>query len=172
MLMTFLLANAHYQRVSVNRCRLPWLPFGRNVQLLSGEGTEAVFGEEGRAVLLDEAFDGLTPPPGLSVGGALQHQGPETSSVCSRCQCFGRTFSVSLKEDVLRELFVDFDTNLDRLLMRTPCLVSVSLESIWMPNSLSTNITKEMAPESGFMYSRKESFTTSQLDTNTTQSKV
>lgn len=49
--------------------------------------------------------------------------------------------------------------------MRTPCLVSVSLESILMPNSLSTSITKEMAPESGFIYSRNESFTTSQLHT-------
>lgn len=52
---------------------------------------------------------------------------------------------------------------LDRLSTRTPCLVSVSLESILMLNSLSTRRTKEMAPESGFMYSKQESFTTNQL---------
>lgn len=32
-----------------------------------------------------------------------------------------------------------------------------------MVNSLSTSKTKEMAPVSGFMYSKNESFTTSQL---------
>lgn len=52
------------------------LPFGGDVLFLSGEGSEAVVGEEGRAVLLDEAFDGLTPPAGVSVAAALQHQGP------------------------------------------------------------------------------------------------
>lgn len=57
--------------------------------------------------------------------------------------------------------------NLERLSIRTPCLVSVSLESILMLNSLSNSRTKEMAPESGFMYSRHESFTTSQLQTHT-----
>lgn len=54
-------------------------------------------------------------------------------------------------------------THLERLSIRTPCLVSVSLESILMVNSLSTSKTKEMAPVSGFMYSKNESFTTSQL---------
>ena len=53
---------------------LPRLPFGGDVLFLSGEGPEAVVGEEGRAVLLDEAFDGLTPPAGVSVAAALQHQ--------------------------------------------------------------------------------------------------
>lgn len=33
-------------------------------------------GEEGGAVALDEALDGLTPPAGVSVAAALQHQGP------------------------------------------------------------------------------------------------
>ena len=55
---------------------LPWLPFGRDVHFLPGEGSEAVVGEEGRAVLLDEALDGLTPPAGVSVAAALQHQRP------------------------------------------------------------------------------------------------
>lgn len=53
--------------------------------------------------------------------------------------------------------------NLERLSMRTPCWVSVSLESILMLNSLSTSKTKEIAPESGFMYSKNESLITSQL---------
>lgn len=44
--------------------------------LLSGEGTEAVVGQEGRAMFLDEALDGLTPPPSMSVAAAFQHQGP------------------------------------------------------------------------------------------------
>jgi len=55
---------------------LPWLPFGGNVHLLPGEGAEAVVFEERRAVFLDEALDGLTPPPGVSVAGELQHQRP------------------------------------------------------------------------------------------------
>lgn len=55
------------------------------------------------------------------------------------------------------------EIHLERLSIRTPCLVSVSLESILMLNSLSSSRTKEMAPVSGFMYSRHESFTTSQL---------
>lgn len=50
---------------------LSWLPFGCNVLFRSGEGSEAVVGEEGRAVLLDEGFDGLTPPAGVSVATAL-----------------------------------------------------------------------------------------------------
>lgn len=33
--------------------------------------------EEGGAVLPGEDFDGLAPPAGVSVAGALQHQRPE-----------------------------------------------------------------------------------------------
>lgn len=53
------------------------LPFGRDVLLLSGEGSEAMVREEGGAVLPGEDFDGLAPPAGVSVAGALQHQRPE-----------------------------------------------------------------------------------------------
>lgn len=38
-----------------------------------------------------------------------------------------------------------------------------------MENSLSISMTKEMTPESGFMYSRKESFTTSHLQEGPTK---
>lgn len=55
------------------------------------------------------------------------------------------------------------DTHLERLSILTPWRVSVSLESILTVNSLSNRSTKEMAPVSGFMYSRKESLTTSHL---------
>lgn len=54
-------------------------------------------------------------------------------------------------------------THLERLSIRSPYLVSVSFLPILMLNSLSTSKTKEMAPLSGFMYSKKESFTTSHL---------
>lgn len=52
---------------------------------------------------------------------------------------------------------------LERLSICNPYFVSVSFRPILMLNSLSTSRTKAMAPESGFMYSRKESFTTSHL---------
>ncbi len=55
-------------------------------------------------------------------------------------------------------------THLDKFSILTPCLVSVYLESILILNSLSTSRTNEMAPVSGFMYSRKESFTISHLN--------
>lgn len=52
---------------------------------------------------------------------------------------------------------------LERLSIRSPYLVSVSFLPIFMLNSLSTSNTKEMAPLSGFIYSKKESFTTNHL---------
>ena len=52
------------------------LPFGGDVLLLPGERPEAVLLEEGGAVFLDEALDGLTPPTGVSVAAALQDQRP------------------------------------------------------------------------------------------------
>lgn len=53
-----------------------WLPFGRDVLLLLGEGSEAVVSQEGPAVTADEALDALTPPAGVSVAAALEHQRP------------------------------------------------------------------------------------------------
>lgn len=58
------------------QCHMLLLPFGEDVLFLFGEGSEAVVSEKGRAVLLDEAFDGLAPPAGVSVAAALQHKGP------------------------------------------------------------------------------------------------
>lgn len=53
-----------------------WLPFGRDVLLLLSEGSEAVVSQEGPAVTPDEALDALTPPAGVSVAAALEHQRP------------------------------------------------------------------------------------------------
>lgn len=52
------------------------LPFGRDVLLLLGERSEAVVSEESPAVAPHEALDALTPPAGVSVAAALEHQRP------------------------------------------------------------------------------------------------
>lgn len=66
------------------------LPFGWDVFFLFGEGSEAVVSEKGRAVLLDEAFDGLTPPAGVSVAAALQHERPAKRQFLFAPQSDGR----------------------------------------------------------------------------------
>lgn len=129
------------------------LPFGWDVLLRCSKGTKAMFFEKIAAALLYKFIDSLTPPAGMPVTGELQNQS-------------------SVRSTQLNVMFINrwpcehqlvVYTHLDRLSIRTPCFVSVSLVSILMPNALSTSRTNEMAPVSGFISTRKESFTTSHL---------
>lgn len=61
------------------------LPFGGNVLLHIGKGTEAMVLQESAAVFSHEVVDGLTPPARMTETGELQNQVPEEKEQHTHC---------------------------------------------------------------------------------------